>query len=279
MSLGLTKPGASAALKFHPKTGAPIEPLGVLPSGKVVWPVLGAASDDPDDPAYTGGGDDDEDEEDDEDEDEKPSKKKPVKKATKSKKDEDDDEDEDDEEEEDKPTRPERQAARYRTQLREEQKRNREMAARLQALEDKDKKPDEIVSRDLEEAKAKAEKLASRNRQQTLELAFFKANQVEWIDPADALKLVDLEDVDVDEDGTVDPVQLRKALRALAKAKPHLVKAAKSTESKDDDEEDTDDEPSSRRSAPAMNGGRKGKRATGPTRDQLAKKFPVLNRL
>jgi hypothetical protein len=276
MSLRLIRPGigsANLAGKIHPKTGLELEPIGYLKDGTAVWPVMGG-SEDEDDPDFVGGGgggkgkedEDDEEEDDDEDEDEPKSRKGKGKHSK-------DDDDEDEDEEDDKPTRPERQAARYRTQLRAAQKQNADLSARLKALEDKDKPADEIAKREADEAKSKADKLADKIRAQSLELAFFKANQIDWADPSDALRLVDLEDVDVDEDGTVDAVQLRKALRALAKEKPHLVK--KKTESSDDDTDD--DEPGSRRSAPRMNGRRRGAGKT-PTRAELAKKFPVLGR-
>lgn len=45
-------------LRLHPKTGRPIMPLGVV-GGKTVWPIMGAAPNDPDDDK--GGKDDDED--------------------------------------------------------------------------------------------------------------------------------------------------------------------------------------------------------------------------
>lgn len=276
MSLRLIKPGLSAAGLVHPKTGQSIEPLYIRSDGSVVWPVLGAASDDPDDPSFQdgGGSDDDDDDSDDEEEDDEDDEKKPPSKKTTSKKSKDDD-DEDDEDDV-KLSRPERQAARYRTQLREEQKRNRDMAARLKALEDKDKKPDEIVSRDLEEARTKADRLEADNRSKTLRLAFFESNTVDWVDPADALKLVDLDEVDVDDDGTVDAKALRVALKDLARRKPHLVKKPK-TESLDDDKDDNGQ--SSGRTAGTMNGKRRGQTGSGKSREDLAKKFPVLGRM
>jgi hypothetical protein len=285
MSLGLIKPGVRSANLSglrHPKTGQFIEPIGYLKNGTAVWPVLGGApdDDDPDDPTFTGsGGSDDEDDEDEDEDDEEEGrrKKKPVKK---SKKDEDEDDEDDDEE---KLTRPERQAARYRVKLRQQEAENREMAARLKALEDKDKKPDEVVSRDLTETREKLEQVTKQNRTMTLELAFFKANAVDWVDPSDALRLVDLEEVDVDEDGTVDVKALRRALRELAKSKPHLVKKAELTKGRaqgdDDDDEEDDDEPRSRQSANTMNRQRRGTKGKTPSRQELAKKFPVLNRL
>lgn len=274
MSLGLIQPGASAALR-HPKTGALITPLYVRKDGSAVWPVIGAASDDPDDPAFTGEGgedeDDDSDEDEDDDDDEANRRKSKSKTKSKSKKDDDDD-DEDDE----KLTRPERQAARYRVRAREAEKRAEDAEARIKALEDKDKPKDEVTTRELNEAREKAAKLEEKARTQTLELAFFRSNTVDWVDPADALKLVDLDDVDVDEDGTVDAKALRVALKDLAKRKPHLVKPAKPTESDDDDDEDDEEEDERpRRSAPARNGRRKGSKGTSD-RAALEKKFPVL---
>lgn len=294
MSLRLIKPGMPGAdsVKIHPKTGEAIEPLYVRKNGTVVWPVLGAASDDPDDPSFTGEGaddeDDDEDEEDDE-EDEPKSKKRPAKKTTKSKAKDDEDEDDDEDDEDDRPTRPERQAARYRTRLRQQEKENAELRDRLKALEDKDRKPDEVASRDLTEARETVDKLTSANRQLTAQLAFFTTNTIDWIDPADAFALAEreglLDDV-IDEDGTVDKRELRRGLRELAKRKKHLVKSDESpkargrkTTDQDDEDEEDDEEPRSRSSASSMNGSRRGKRGAAPSRDELAKKFPVLNRL
>lgn len=279
MSLGLIKPGMRSANltgKLHPMTGLSIEPIGVLKNGTVLWPVIGAAepSDDPDDPSYTG--EDDADDDEDDDEDEEDTKKPPVKKTKKaSKKADDDDEDEEDDEDR-QPTRPERQAARYRVKLREAEKKNADLEARLRAIEDKDKPADEVKAREAKEATDRAEKAAGVARRLQLENAFLRSNDVNWIDPTDAFRLIDLDDVDVDEDGTVDESQLRRALRALAKKKPHLVKAKSSARDNDDDQDD--EEPRSRRSASTMNSSRKGQGKT-PDRSVLAKKFPVLNNL
>lgn len=275
MSLGLTKPGMRSADltgKIHPITGLPLVPLGYLRNGTAVWPQIGAAPDteDPDDPDFTGEGGEDDDSDDDSEDDEPKGKKRPVKNKAKDA----DDEDEDDEEPK---TRPERQAARYRVALREEKARNADLAARLKALENKDKPADEVAAAELTDAKDRAIQLAEKNKSMTLELAFFKSNTIDWIDPADALRLVDLDDVDVDDSGTVDAKALRLALRDLAKRKPHLVKKSKAEPDDTDDEDDEDEEPRSRRSAPKMNGRRSGQ-GKQPSRAELAKKFPVLNR-
>lgn len=288
MSLRLTKPGLPAAGMVHPKTGEPIQPLAYI-RGRAVWPVLGASSDDPDDPEFTGEGESDEDDDDDSDENDDPKSRKTKPTKQKSSRRSEEDDDEEDEDEDEPKTRPERQAARYRTRLRAQERENAELRERLKAIEDKDRKPDEVASRDLTEARATVDKLTATNRTLTAQLAFFQNNSVAWADPSDAFALAEREglfDDVLDEDGTVDARELRRGLRDLAKRKPHLVKkddstkarGRKSTEDENDEEQD-DEEQSPRRSAPPMNSGRKGKRQAGPTREQLATKFPVLNRM
>lgn len=282
MSLGLTKPGMRSVNltgMHHPKTGQLIEPLGFLKNGSPVWPVIGAASDDPDDPAYTGEEDDDEDEE--EEEDVKFPASKSKKKVVK-----DDEDDEEEDDEEDKRPRAIRQAARYRTQLRAEQAKTRDLEERLRAIEDKDKDPDEVTSRTLTELRAKETEQTEIIRVMNAQLAFFKSNQIDWVDASDAFALAErqgLFDDVIDESGNVDARELRRSLRELAKRKPHLVKKQdvdpKARGRKDDDTDDDDEEEDDediRRPAGTMNGKRKGTKGT-PNRAALAKKFPVLN--
>jgi hypothetical protein len=265
MSLGLTKPGLSTTLR-HPKTGAPIRPLGILPSGKVVWPVLGASSDDVDDPKYGEDGDDESSDDDEEDEEE------PIKKSVKGKSKKDEDTDKDEEDDEEPKTRPERQAARYRVRAREAEAREKELQERLRKIEDNGKPSDEILKRDFDEAKSKLENLTSTNKNLTAQLAFFKSNTIDWADASDAFALAKTEglfDDVIDEDGNVDTRELRRTLRDLAKRKPHLVKKAASGRDTDEDGPDT-------QSGSSMNGRRKGDRKQGADRTSLAKRFPVL---
>lgn len=275
MSLGLTKPGASVALT-HPKTGAVLAPLGYTKRGTAIMPVLGASSDDEDDPTFTGGDsdpvrrprktedDDDQDDQDDQDDDADEEDDEDDKKSRKSTKDKDED------------SRPHRQAARYRTQLRETQRELAEIKEQMRKAADEGKPADELLKRDLAETQERNTALTARVDSLAKENAFLRSNDVQWHDPADVLKLIDFDEIDVDEDGTVDARQLRRALRDLAKRKPHLVK--KSTGRTQDDEDDNDDEPRSRSSASTMNGSRRGKQKTGTDRASLAKRFPVLGR-
>lgn len=289
MSLRLTKPGMPAARLYpakHSLAGEPIEPIGHLKDGTPVWPMFGGAPDDedPDDPSFTGE-DSDEDEDDEEDEDEKDPKSKKrrrrQRKPNRSTKDDetDGDDDDDDEEDDDLPprARASRQAMRYRRELRDAQKLILEMKRELKGFKDKDKKPEDLSAEELAEAKERADKLTARQQRLALENAFLRSNLIDWVDPDDALRLVDLDDVDVDEDGTVDRRALRAALKDLAKRKPHLVKKPKVSD-RDDEDDDTDDDEEPRSGRPArMNGRRKGSRDTA-TRDDLAQRFPVLNR-
>lgn len=296
MRLGLTKPGMPAAYR-SPFLG---------------FEDLHFTSDDVDDPRFTGGGgggssrgtrqtkdddsgdddgddEDEDDEEDDEDEEDTKSKKRPAKKAASSKKATDDEDEDDEDDEEDRRPRAVRQAARYRTQLRAEQKKTADLEARLQAIEDKDKKPDELASRDLVTTRERADKAEGEVRTLTAQLAFFRVGGIDWVDASDAFALAEREglfDDVIDESGTVDQRELRRGLRDLAKRKKYLVKSTedpkargrKSTDADDEDEEE-DEEPRSRRSASTMNGGTKRKRSAGPSRESLAKKFPALNRM
>lgn len=279
MGLGLIKPGVRSANltgKRHPHTGELIAPLGYLKNGTAVWPVLGASEDDDPD-NVPGEEDDDEDEEDDSDDGKGKPKPKP-------KIDDDDDDDEDG----DAKFKAARQARRYRLALREEQKKTRELNDRIKALEDVDKPTDEVIGRDLSEARSKVEALTETNRIMQSQLAFFKTPVpgVDWIDSNDVFALAEREglfDDVIDEDGTVDTRELRRSLKDLAKRKPHLVKKSEEdpkgrARGKDtDDDEDDDDEPRSRRSGAPMNTKRRGEPKT-PDRAALAKKFPVLGR-
>lgn len=126
------------------------------------------------------------------------------------------------------------------------------------------------------EAEAKAEKAEQRARKLAIQVAFTSANTINWYDVEDAKSNIDFDEIDVDEDGTVDQKQLARALRALAKRKPHLVKPPKAQSGTDDDD-DTDAQSGAGQGASKMNGRRKGK--TTPDRAALASRFGVVNRL
>lgn len=120
-----------------------------------------------------------------------------------------------------------------------------------------------VAERD--ELKASREADVAALRELRIQNAFLSANTHAWVDMEDALRLADLSEVTIDEDGKVDGKALRKALDDLAKRKPHLVKAETSGAT-----------PPAGASAPALNGTPKGAGDRSPDRAALAKRFPVL---
>lgn len=89
----------------------------------------------------------------------------------------------------------------------------------------KDGVQDEQAKQQLAELSTKLEKSDAVIATLSLENAFLKDNTHEWANPAAALKLADLSQVEIGEDGTVEG--LRAALDALAKSDPYLLKPAK----------------------------------------------------
>ncbi len=279
MSMMLIQPGRSAATR-HPKTGEVVTPIGYRRNGTAIWPVLGASSDDPDDPAYTGGGtgkveDDDEDDEDEEEDDEDEDDDKSSKGKGKHAK---DDEDDDEDDENEKPKYSQRDMDRMKNRMRAADKRSSELETRLRKLEDKGKKPEELTAREERERERENEKREAELRATRFENAFFRSSSdIQWVDEDDAfaaaLRAGIMDDV-TDEDGTIDRKALARSLRDLAKKKPHLVKT-KRTQRVPADEKDDDDQRSV--STPQMNGRRRGQRGTSD-RDKLKSRFPALNR-
>jgi hypothetical protein len=103
--------------------------------------------------------------------------------------------------------------------------------------------------------------------QMTLQNAFLTDNKHTWVDASDALRLLDMDGVEV-KDGNV--TGLGAAIEKLAKAKPHLLQK---TEKKDD--EDGKDG-SSAASGSANNGRRKGDESKD--KRDYSGRFPALKR-
>ena len=266
MDLRSVKPGLTAVMR-HPKTGELLEPVYVWKNGRVSWPVMGGAEDDDSGSGDDDAGDEDEDESEDEPEDEK-----------------DDADDSDDDAEKGKKKKKsdpqakikalEEEKDRHFKNAKKYKKQAADLEARLKLLEDKAER-DKIA----QEAKDKATEAATQRLH--LENAFLRANEIDWIKPEQALALLladpDEYEVEFDDSGKVDRKSLRAELKRLAKANPHLVKPKQSKGK--DDEEDADDAGSQRQTASTMNGTRKGKKDKPKTREELAKRFPALNRI
>jgi hypothetical protein len=265
VSLRLIKPGLSAATGIfhpsliHPRTGQPLEAVGVGKNGQPMWPVLGAADDDDkDDDADK---DDDKDEEDDDDSS-----------------DDADDADDDDTDDGKKPKGLNARIKALEDEKERHYKKRKQAEKELEELRAFKKEKDEEGLSEADKAKKAAEETTARERRQAAELqelkrerAFLVANDIDWHDREDALRAIDWDEVEVSEDGKVDRKSLKAELKRLAKAKPWLVKKAESSDD-DEDEDGKKDKPS----AGSMNGKKKGKKE--PSREELAKKFPALLR-
>lgn len=114
------------------------------------------------------------------------------------------------------------QAARERHAKKAAEATAAEALAKLKAIEDKDKSELELAKSNLEELKAKTEKYEAAIQELRIQNAFLGSNKHQWQNGTSALKLADLSDVKIDEDGKV--TGLEKALERLAKDHSYLLK-------------------------------------------------------
>lgn len=166
------------------------------------------------------------------------------------------------------------EAAANRVKAREAVAERDALAARLQAIEDKDKDATDVLTRKVEEATATIAGQADTIKSQAVRLAFFESGSAaQFRDPAVALRLLrdDLKDVEVNDDGEADSKAIKDAAEALLKASPYL-KAGDG----DDDGGDGDDDEVVNPSGRQTNGKKKSK--DDLDREALAKKFPALRR-
>lgn len=97
-----------------------------------------------------------------------------------------------------------------------------------QQLADKDKSPDEqAVEAARREAAAEA---AAKANERILRSEIKAAAAGKLRDPADALRLLDLSEFEVGDDGEVDPEQIEYAISDLLKVKPYLAAQSGSTQ-------------------------------------------------
>lgn len=118
--------------------------------------------------------------------------------------------------------------------LEDERKRNvdkrKEAQAKVATLQaeidrlKKDGATDEVTKTQISTLESENKDLKTRIGDMALDNAFLKDNTHAWHDPEAALRLADLSDVEVDDDGTVHG--LAEALEALAAKKPFLLKAS-----------------------------------------------------
>lgn len=97
-----------------------------------------------------------------------------------------------------------------------------EAQAELRKLADKDKSELEIAKRTAQEEKDRADGLAEQVKTLRIQNAFFTNNKYEWVNPEHAMRLADMSEVTIDDEGKV--TGLDKALQNLAKTHAYLLK-------------------------------------------------------
>lgn len=233
------------ATKVHPHTGVPLVPIGTRQNGQPIWPILGASKDDDDPDGDDPSGDDPDDDSDDEDTD--------------------DDSGSDEEIKDPKVHKLSKENEKHRqrnNRLREE---NERMQARLKEIEDKDKGDLEKATESVTDLTTKNETLEKTVGEQALRIAFLEDTSFKWKNPKTALRLADLSEVTIDDEGNVEG--LNEALKALAKDEPYLLA---------DEDDDSDDGPPRKPSAGEPPKRSKSKGQTD--RSNLLKKYPALRR-
>lgn len=137
--------------------------------------------------------------------------------------------------------------------------------ARLKELEERDLGEQEKVVKERDELKTENEVLSTGLQELRIENSFLTDNTYTWHNPARALKLVDLSEVAIKEDGSVEG--LKAALDKLAKSDPYLIKT----------QDSTDD---GKKLPPGGDPQNRGKQKKGetPDRERLLQKYPGLRR-
>jgi hypothetical protein len=182
-------------LPVHPVTG--LTAIGVLPSGRIVWPILGGSGDGDDD-QDDDGQDDGQDDQDDDGQD-------------------DDGQDDDgDGGQDDKPLGPKGEKALEATKAKLRTERARRKAAEAK-LAEKDKPADDKPDPELA--------AMARINRRVLRADIKAAATGKLADPTDALALLDLDQFEADADGEFDQEEIAEAIDGLITRKPHLAAA------------------------------------------------------
>lgn len=139
----------------------------------------------------------------------------------------------------------------------------------------KDGTPDEALKAEVETTTKANEKLTAENTRLRLENAFLTENGFDWVDPKAALRLADLDSVEIDEK-TGKVVGLNSALTKLAKDSPYLLKPKADDEDKDG--KDKDGKPAPRRTGQQPRGGTQKEADQAAREAKLRAKYPALRR-
>jgi hypothetical protein len=190
----------------HPLTGEILEPIGYLPNGKAIWPIMGASESAPEDGT----------------EEDETSEETPEEDSTGSEPD-----DSKEQRSEEKPISAEEFEA-LKRRMQAADRRATAAEEKVREFQDKDKTELQRVTdrvSELEESLGAKDELIK-----TLQLqnGFLAANKYTWHDPELALKQVDMDSVEFDADGKPSKESLAKALKSVADKHPYLVKRTES---------------------------------------------------
>jgi hypothetical protein len=231
----------------HPHTGVALEPLWTDKFGRVHWPILGASEDDGEEDKDRDG-DSGADSDKDSDGGSGSSEDKDKSKATG-----------------DEDLRKEAESLRERMKAADRRADAAEKRAR--EYEDKDKDKVEILERDLSEVTSERDTLKTEVADLRFANAFALHGKYTWQDPEIVLGILrKREEATLEDDGTIKG--LDKALDAIAKEKPYLLKG--NGDDEDDDKSDKDGPPRSG-SATGSTKNKQGK----PDEQKIRKKYRI----
>ena len=199
--------------------------------------------------------------------------------------DDSDDEDEDDDEDDDDPAKLKSNLEAVTAERDKYFRRMRRADRAKSKAENELKILQEGGSKELADARAENEKLKAQiasmegtDHTAIIREEFRDYQDVKWHNPRLAFELLDLNEVDVDDNGKVDAASLKDAVAQLTKEHPYLVKneSSKTGEGNDENDEDQDKErqtPSGTRSS----GSRKSR--SNVRRKQIADKYGIRGRI
>lgn len=159
------------------------------------------------------------------------------------------------------------EAKKYRLERNEARKALEAAQAKVKEFEDKNKSETQRASDNEKAAMARAEKAEAALTIQARKLAFYDSGAAALFrNPASALRLLDLDDLELDDDGEFDEAEVKKRADALLKAEPYLGVVS-----------DDAGDPSKGKGTPKTpTPGQKNGSGKPTQADALAKKYPAL---
>jgi hypothetical protein len=200
--------------------------------------------------------------------------------------DDDDDDDEEDDDDDDDTTSTSKadpkdqriadlskESKKRRLALKAEKKRADDLEARLKAIEDKDKTEVERATTAQSEAEKRLQTLEPRLKEAERKLVFFESGlSAQFQNPAHALRLIDVSDIDDDDPEALSEAMKEKA-EALLKESPYLKLAAGSSNGDSDDSKGDDKSGPPDTTTGSTSRGKKGKPDNNAA---LMNRFPAL---